>query len=87
MVENSMSEKDEMIFMQPLGEDAPREVNVFDLIPLDVPVVDEEKRKLRMDICKGCDKFQHSTLCVECGCFMPTKTWMIDARCPLEKWD
>lgn len=82
-----MSEKDELVFMQPFGENEPRMVKIFDEIPSDVPVVDEQKRKLRMDICKGCDKLEHQTMCEACSCFMPLKTWMVDARCPLQKWE
>ena len=82
-----MNEKDDEVFMQPYGEDSPRMVKVFDLIGEDVPVVEDNKRKSRMDICKECDKLHFQTLCIECGCFMPTKTWMIDARCPLKKWE
>lgn len=38
-----MSEKDELVFMQPFGENEPRMVKIFDEIPSDVPVVDEQK--------------------------------------------
>jgi len=86
MVEDSMSEKEELIFMQPYGETEPRWVKVFDLLPENAPLVSEEKRKHRYDICKSCDMFQNHR-CNACGCFMPQKTWTIDSTCPLQKWD
>ena len=81
-----MSEKDELVFMQPFGEKEPRMVRLFDLIPIDVPIVDEQKRKLRMDTCKGCEFLEHNTMCSMCNCFMPIKTWMLSGDCPLNKW-
>lgn len=81
-----MSEKDEMVYVQPFGENEPREVRVLDLISKDVPLVSDEIRKMRMDICKSCDKLFENTKCLACSCFMPTKTWTIDAQCPIEKW-
>lgn len=44
-------------------------------------------RDHRLDICRGCVRFfklAHS--CKECGCFMPMKTWLKGAECPLNKW-
>lgn len=78
--------KDELVFMQPFGETEPRWVNVYELIPQGIPIVSEEKREERYDICKSCDQYE-KPMCKSCGCFMPQKTWTIDARCPLGKWE
>jgi hypothetical protein len=39
----------------------------------------------RLDICKSCPKLK-ANLCQECGCFMPLKTKLKHAECPLSKW-
>lgn len=81
-----MSEKDETIFMQPFGEDSPREVRIIDLISEDVPLVTDEIRKNRMETCLSCDKLFENVKCTMCNCFMPIKTWTLDAECPIGKW-
>lgn len=81
-----MSDRDEEVFMQPYGEDKPRLVRVFDLIGPDVPIVEDDKRKHRMDECRVCPSLINDTLCDKCSCFMPVKTWLKDATCPLGKW-
>jgi hypothetical protein len=40
----------------------------------------------RMDICNGCPRLNALKFCMECSCFMPFKTKMNSAKCPLEKW-
>ena len=41
----------------------------------------------RMDICKGCDRFnKHTKMCKECSCFMPAKVLLKKSFCPLLKW-
>jgi hypothetical protein len=40
----------------------------------------------RYKICEECDKFLKSKQCSECGCFMPLKTRLNMAQCPLGKW-
>jgi hypothetical protein len=46
-----------------------------------------EVRKQRMAICGKCQHFKHNR-CEQCSCFMPAKTMLANARCPLEtpKW-
>lgn len=39
----------------------------------------------RMNICRSCDKLKMA-FCSECGCFMPIKTRLKNAECPLKKW-
>jgi hypothetical protein len=44
--------------------------------------VEAEKR---MAICKACDRLDGNK-CLECGCWMPAKTRIEYAKCPLGKW-
>jgi len=42
----------------------------------------------RYKICKQCDKFNNVLkTCTICHCFMPVKTKIPQADCPLKKWD
>jgi hypothetical protein len=41
----------------------------------------------RMGICQVCDRFAAATqTCEICHCFLPLKTTMANARCPIDKW-
>ena len=41
----------------------------------------------RLDICKSCPELITLTSqCKKCGCFMPAKTKLENAVCPLGKW-
>lgn len=46
-----------------------------------------DKARLRMEICKRCPMFD-ATLkrCKDCGCFMPAKVQLPDAKCPQGRW-
>ena len=45
------------------------------------------RRIERMTICRSCDRLRKDLpLCKECGCFMPLKTSLKNAVCPLGKW-
>lgn len=49
--------------------------------------VSKDIRDARYDVCNGCERlFKPTKSCKECGCFMAMKTWLKDARCPLNKW-
>lgn len=49
--------------------------------------LDKPTSKERYLICKECDSFVNLVkVCKECGCFMPAKTLIDDASCPLGKW-
>lgn len=42
----------------------------------------------RMLICRECPELeQDTTRCKQCGCFMKGKTFFMDSKCPLGKWD
>jgi len=49
-------------------------------------VADEEVYNKRMEICRGCDRFENNRFCKECGCFMDLKAKIEVAECPLDKW-
>lgn len=39
----------------------------------------------RMKICETCE-FYKKSFCQKCGCFMPAKVKISQARCPQGKW-
>lgn len=61
-------------------------VNVLDLLDPSQPRADKETRASRLGVCKECPSFKLKSVCNECGCFMPVKTWLSNATCPLGKW-
>lgn len=40
----------------------------------------------RLNICNSCDFFKNKKTCLLCGCYMPTKTKIEGAKCPINKW-
>lgn len=48
--------------------------------------VDKTLREHRIEICKTCNRLSVLKFCKECHCFMPLKTYINSATCPLEKW-
>jgi len=51
-----------------------------------IKIATNEKSSDRMEICKKCDKLSKLKFCKACGCFMPLKTRLENASCPLDKW-
>lgn len=51
----------------------------------DTLLVNSNIRDNRVKICKSCDQLV-KLFCKQCKCFMPVKTWVADANCPLAKW-
>jgi len=45
-----------------------------------------EVQKPRMEICRSCEHLNTLKFCNKCGCFMPFKTRLETAGCPLLKW-
>ena len=45
-----------------------------------------ETRDARMNICDRCEYLSVVSTCDVCGCRMPTKSRLANARCPLGKW-
>ena len=49
--------------------------------------VSDEVKNQRLEICRNCDKYDAEQIrCIECGCFLQTKTSFSLDSCPLGKW-
>jgi len=67
---------------QSLGETRP-----WHLIDHNRHIKDAKVSDARLDICKSCPEFVRLTSqCKRCGCFMPLKTKLAEAVCPINKW-
>lgn len=59
----------------------------WDLIDPSKEKSDEVKQNDRMSICLACPELIKLTKqCKQCGCFMPLKTKLEEAVCPIGKW-
>jgi hypothetical protein len=68
--------------MEPLKPARP-----WDLLNPHVGKVSREVKDRRMAQCLSCAHFQHHIkTCKKCGCFMPAKTTLPNASCPIGKW-
>ena len=47
---------------------------------------DDELYKLRLDICKECDKLNAGT-CLSCGCYVEIRAALKKSKCPDRKWE
>lgn len=64
-----------------------KEANPLDIFNKDNHTTKEERDR-RYEICKGCEfLFMPSRTCKKCYCFMPLKTLLKEAYCPIGKWD
>lgn len=57
----------------------------WDFLNPNTEYVDSKVSEERMKICNSCDMLVKG-LCKSCGCFMPLKTKISHASCPLGKW-
>lgn len=65
----------------------PKLARPWDLLNKNIGRVSEEVKKNRLDICSECPfLFKISKQCRKCGCFMPAKTELPHASCPIGKW-
>ncbi len=62
-----------------------RQIKPWDSINDPMLKISKQKRDIRLEICKSCEKFK-SNICIECGCAMTLKTMYADSSCPLHKW-
>jgi hypothetical protein len=60
--------------------------HVWDLIDPRNYAEDQQLRIQRLNICRQCDHLNKMEMCNFCGCFMPMKTKLEEARCPIGKW-
>lgn len=58
----------------------------WDLLNPNTEYVGKEISNKRLSICKSCDMFLKG-ICKECGCYMPIKTKISHAFCPIGKWE
>lgn len=62
----------------------PNLTTVSELPPPEVP---QEVQEERLALCMHCPLFDTiEAVCTDCGCYMPHKTGLIDAACPVGKW-
>lgn len=82
-----MAEQAVMVPQPPeISDEEAQKVTPFDLLDSS-NYTDRATREARYNICKSCDRLMNLTKqCKECFCFMPAKTWLKDAVCPLGKW-
>jgi hypothetical protein len=50
------------------------------------PQAEPKLKAERLAICETCPEYMATNQCKQCGCFMPVKTGLLHARCPLAKW-
>ena len=63
------------------------EVKPWDFLNRNTEYSSEVESDARYSLCKACPKFNPGVkTCQECGCFMPAKTRLKLATCPLGKW-
>lgn len=48
--------------------------------------LNDDERNSRLDTCRNCDQFHNTQFCKICGCYMPVKTYLPFAKCPINKW-
>lgn len=49
--------------------------------------VSEEIKSQRLEICRNCEKYDAEQIrCIECGCFLESKTSFSLDSCPIGKW-
>lgn len=46
----------------------------------------EEEKRIRLEICGGCDSLNGDGTCSKCGCPVEEKADLRSSRCPLKKW-
>ena len=64
-----------------------KQARPWDLINPKTEWAEEELATERFSLCSGCPELINLTKqCKKCGCFMPGKTKIKHAACPLGKW-
>lgn len=56
------------------------------LLNPDTPHVSDELQAERLAMCEACPHYLATHQCSKCGCFMPSKTGLLYASCPISKW-
>jgi hypothetical protein len=61
-------------------------VRPWDFVNPDTEYVTEDEQQNRYATCEDCPHLTVAKTCTQCGCFMPAKTKLKYAVCPIEKW-
>jgi hypothetical protein len=61
-------------------------VRPWDVVNPNTEYADKETQNGRYDLCKDCIYFTAAKTCTQCGCFMPVKSKLLHAQCPIGKW-
>ena len=68
------------------GKQKEGKVSPLDFINPDTEYAPVDEIQRRMSLCEGCEHYLISKQCSQCGCFMPLKTRLAHAVCPIDKW-
>ena len=61
-------------------------VSPLDFINPDTEYASSEEEQRRYSLCEECPELMLTKQCKQCGCFMPAKTKLLHATCPIGKW-
>ena len=61
-------------------------VRPWDFVNPNTEYIQEDIQKERYSICEECPHLTLAKTCTRCGCFMPAKTKLLHAECPIKKW-
>jgi membrane protease subunit (stomatin/prohibitin family) len=61
-------------------------VRPWDFVNPETEYASEDAQQSRYSICENCPHLTVAKTCTQCGCFMPAKTRLKHAVCPIEKW-
>lgn len=61
-------------------------VRPWDFVNPNTEYVADDEEEYRYSICQDCPHLTIAKTCTQCGCFMPAKTKLLHANCPLNKW-
>ena len=84
--ENSDSDISEVEVDEDDLEEEPQIGGVGDFDSDEDEVEDEDTKKERYALCEECPHLLATKQCTKCGCFMPAKTGLLHATCPINKW-
>jgi hypothetical protein len=87
---SDLPEVPDLVYPEPekTNKNSNRSVRPWDIFNKNIEKVTDDVQKERMSICLQCPRLIKATRqCKECGCFMDAKTRLLEAECPLLKWD
>lgn len=61
-------------------------VSPVDFINPNTEYATAEEQSRRYSICENCPHLTVTKQCTKCGCFMPAKTKLLHASCPIKEW-